>query len=140
MDNSVYNCACLGGDINIDLSKNGIFEQLVRDRLQLLGLKTTWTKFKIDFTYMHYHTTAEKNLRTNTSTIDHFMCNMDLLNTVSDAVVLHFAETLEDHSPIYMKVPVGKLEFPRNPPNSKQSRPAWFHAKRENIEGDGLTD
>ena len=67
-----------------------------------VGLLSVWDKFPIDYTYIH------TDLK-STSTLDHFLVNERLLDLVVDAGVLHFGDNLSRHSPIIMKLNVGRL-------------------------------
>ena len=63
-----------------------------------------WSKFPVDFTFMHTQKNEAGVLSSNCSTIDHFICNPELCDNCEDGGVLHFPETLEGHSPIYLKL------------------------------------
>ena len=51
LDNSEYNHVVISGDINTDFSKEDDYIKIVRERCQILGVKTAWNSFQVDYTY-----------------------------------------------------------------------------------------
>ena len=95
--------------------------------MKRLGLTSVWEKYTI--TYTHLHTDFKL-----TSTLDHFSVNESLLSLVVDAGVLHLGDNLSRHSPIILKLDLGKIPARKVVTAVLPKRPAWYKADQEAID------
>ncbi len=58
------------------------------------GLTSLWSKYYVDYTHLHTD-------RINTSTIDHFIVNGNILQISENSGVTHSVDNLSNHSIIY---------------------------------------
>ena len=64
-----------------------------------------------------------------TSTLDHFMVDAELLAVVKDAGALHnLGDNLSRHSPIMIKLDLGKLTMKKRTEVVSRKKPAWYKA------------
>ena len=84
------------GDINSDFSRNTKYVSIIRNFVNEQNLVRSWDQFNVDYTH-------ELNVQDTpyTSTIDHFFWNHCLSSNIPNAGVVHLANNLSDHSPIY---------------------------------------
>ena len=80
-----------------------------------------WEKYPIDYT--HIHTDFK-----STSTLDHFVVNRNLLNSITDCGVLHLGDNPSRHSPIMMKLTVGSIPRQTRSEERRRRKPAWYKA------------
>ena len=75
-------------------------------------------------TYTHIHTD-----QTSTSTLDHFLINERLLSVIAGADVLHLGDNLSRHSPIMLKLDLGKLPTAKRVKTVNCKKPSWYKAE-----------
>ena len=126
----------LGGDFNLDFSRNSRFVNTIRDFFINKNLFTVWSQFDIDFTFgQHFHRNGRDYFAT--SCIDHFILQNNMLNDVSHAQALHLGDNLSGHEPIFLSI---KIEQQNNnfcldhDLGKKESKPLWSKASTDNIE------
>ena len=88
LENSDFDEVILRGDLNTDFSRNTRFVNLVSQKLQEFRLTKIWDSYPVDFTYMHTQRTADGQLRTNLSIVDHFCMSPNLLCNIEQALSL----------------------------------------------------
>ena len=123
----------MGGDLNCDFSRNTRFVEIVQQAFSELNLKLFWLNPNESITPVDF--TFSQTIRGNTarSTIDHFVANQAIVNRVVEAGVIHSADNLSNHSPIFCKIDIGEID------NSTEEvkttpKPSWAKATPENIE------
>jgi hypothetical protein len=121
LDSAQFDDVLIAADMNYDMSRNSGFAIAVRAFLQRLGLHSVWETFPIDYTHSHTDNASF-------STIDHFICNERLLGLVLDCGPLHLGDNLSRHSPILLKLDMGKLPTKIKVNECKPMRPAWYKA------------
>ena len=126
----------VSGDINVDFNRNTPFVNTVRDWTIDCNINPIWWKFFVDFTFSNFAFN-----RPSFSIIDHFLCNDNAETIVIDAGVIHLAENLSNHSPIFMKIelPPFKCNKPssENETNNLQPKnhaPNWNKATKNEID------
>ena len=87
----------LGGDFNCQIGKNDSREHLFKEFLDILELKclTLDDRFNIPYTFI--------NSLTQTSVIDHFIVDTDIVDKVYQLNVLDEGDNLSDHLPLILK-------------------------------------
>ena len=90
------------GDLNLDLSGNIRFVNIMREFFFNCNIVSVWSAFNVDFTFCNHYTTRNGNNVLTTSVIDHFVVQPNILNDVSDAQVIHSGDNLSNHDPIHI--------------------------------------
>lgn len=121
----------LSGDINCDFARQSAFVNIVRQYFDEKGLYVFWNLpddsdgHKIgDVTYTYTNTI---NNVTYSSTIDHFISNGRLYNSVIEADVINNPNNLSGHSPIYLKLILEGLNLEVEEQQSNP-KPCWSKA------------
>ena len=109
------------GDLNYDQSRTSAFARTVKRFLERLGLSSAWDHFPVDYT--HIHTDFK-----STSTLDHFILNRRLIAAIVDCGAMHFGDNPSRHSPIMLKLNLGKILKKEESNGVKPKRPAWYKA------------
>ena len=105
----------IAGDLNSDFVRNTRFTDIVENSLDELDFIIFWKN--IDPNKQHFIEDVDYTFRrangnvVSHSVIDHFASNRRLFDAVREAGVLHSGENMSNHSPIYMKVAMNKLEL-----------------------------
>ena len=114
----------LAGDLNAHFERQTAFTMMVAASLDDLHLITLWQNVDnnpnhlintVDYTYL-----KAVNGIISTSTLDHFCLSPNLYNAVKEAGVLHDADNLSNHSPIYLKINLGDVNFQHYEPVSER--------------------
>ena len=118
------------GDENSDFSRNSRFVQIIRSFIDNLNLKIFWTNpndkiQNVDFT--HSSTIGQAS---SFSTIDHFISTERIYNLVLEAGVIHSGENVSNHSAIYCKVDIGRIDLSMESVKLKP-KPSWEKADEE---------
>ena len=122
MDTSDYDDVIWIGDFNWDRARNSGFAHILENFVSRSCLKDVWDKFPVNYTHIH---TDLKSV----STLDRIIVNESLLQCIEDAGVLHLGDNPSRHSPIMVKLNVGKR--PRNIPALSISRGSLFGIKQK---------
>ena len=111
------------GDINADFSRNTKYVSIIRNFVNEQNLVRSWDQFDVDYTH-------EFNVRdtTYTSTIDHFFWNHCLSSNIPNAGVIHLANNLSDHSPIYCVIQDDEILVQKQEINKQEPKPSWKRA------------
>ncbi len=89
----IEDCVSLGGDMNMDLSRNNAHSNLLADMCEWHGLQFGWLhNSHPTFTYI------SSDLRSR-STIDHFVFSSEIDNTINNVYV-----QISWHRPIYISL------------------------------------
>ena len=126
----------IAGDLNLDLSRNTRFVNIVRDFFIHYNLISVWSAFNIDFTFSNHQIRNGNNILT-TSCIDHFIIHSNLLPDVSHAQAIHLGDNLSNHDPIYLSIKVESATI--NPSVDScddipfSPHPSWNKASDEHI-------
>ena len=88
------------GDLNLDLSRNTRFANIMREFFLNCNLCSVWSSFNIDFTFCNHFFRNGNNVL-STSCIDHFVVKPDMLIDISHAQVIHLGDNLSNHEPIF---------------------------------------
>ena len=123
------NNVLVAGDLNCHFARKTRFTDIVKNYFIEAGLTIFWENSinneniqAVDYTHMN---TA--NRIPALSTIDHFVSSMKVFESVVEAGVIHSGMNQSNHSPIYTKIQVGKLntglEFIKS-----EKRVAWDKA------------
>ena len=126
LDNTEYDDVLISGDMNWDMSRQSGFALTVRRFLERLNLCSVWENHPVDFTHMHTDNKA-------VSTLDHFICNSRLLQSVTDSGVCHFGDNPSHHSPIMLKLNLGSLPVKIKSNPVRHKRPAWYKASEQQM-------
>ena len=130
-EKSIFDSVLLLGDINCDFGRNSRFSQTIRTFLEEYNLIRSWEKYEVDFTHFQ-----ETNEVTHVSVLDHFFWNENIDSKIKEAGVIHHAENMSDHSPIYCLVETDSV--PNDEPPTKLPppcvKPGWKRATREQKE------
>ena len=121
LDSADYDDVLICGDINWDMSRQSEFSIMVRRFFDRLNLHSVWEDHPIDFTHVH---TDSKSF----STLDHFICNERLLQSITDCGPIHLGDNQSRHSPIMLKLNVGALPIKIKSNPVRPRRPAWYKA------------
>ena len=97
------------GDINADFSRNTKYVSIIRNFVNEQNLVNVR-----DTTY--------------TSTIDHFFWNHCLSSNIPNAGVIHLANNLSDHSPIYCVIQDDEILVQKQEINKQEPKPSWKRA------------
>ena len=97
---------------------------MVQQFMERLGLISVWEHHPVSYTHIHTDMNA-------TSTLDHFIVNERLLSLIVDAGVLHLGDNLSRHSPIVLKLDLGKIPARKITSSGTPKRPAWYKADQE---------
>ena len=119
------------GDINADFKRNTRFVRVVEDFISKLDLVKAWDIQKIDFTH-----TAAVNGVPHYSTIDHFFWNATCNDSLIETGVVHLADILSDHSPIYCTIKTRLINEIASRPSMLKScnKPCWQKATEKQKE------
>ena len=126
MDTSDYDDVIWIGDFNWDRARNSGFAHILENFISRLCLKDVWDKFPVNYTHIH---TDLKSV----STLDRIIVNERLLQCIEDAGVLHLGDNPSRHSPIMVKLNVGKIPSNIPAPVNKQRQPLCYKAEVEEI-------
>ena len=121
MDTVDFDDVLMNGDLNFDPSRSSGFARTVGRFLTKLGLASAWDNFPVDYT--HIHTDFK-----STSTLDHFILNQRLMNTVIDCGVMHLGDNPSRHSPIILKLDLGSIPKREVSKEARGKKPAWYKA------------
>ena len=94
-----FNHLVIGGDLNADFSRNTGFVHDMTDFIQNRGLCCSWDSFPINCTYVF-----ESDNLTSSSSIDHFLWNSEMSNSIIDAGTIHNTDNSSKHLPIFCKI------------------------------------
>ena len=134
MNNHNCNYNLILGDFNSHFSRHSAFTNIVHDFFDENNIKIFWenpddTKGhliqKIDFTFQF-----SNDQETFSSIIDHFAGNQNVYNAAKEAGVLHSGDNPSNHSPIYLKVKLGEIDFATEKP-SGEKRVNWGKSSKE---------
>ena len=126
--NSLTMCFGGGGDFNWDPKQNSGFSLMGEAFMHRLGLHSASENYPVTHTYVHTDLVA-------TSTLDHFMVDAELLTVVKDAGALtKLGDNLSRHSPMQIKLVLGKLPSKKKTEVTKRKRPAWYKAGKKERE------
>ena len=126
LDTLEYDDVLLCGDLNWEMSRQTGFSIMIHQFMNRIGLASIWVSNPIDYTHIH---TDEKSV----TTLDHFICNERLISLVKDCGPLHLGDNLSRHSPIMIKLDLGKLPNRQKTDTIKPRRPAWYKASQKEI-------
>ena len=124
MNNHNCNYNLILGDFNSHFSRHSTFTNIVHDFFDGNNIKIFWenpddTKGhliqKIDFTFQF-----SNDQETFPSIIDHFAGNQNVYNAAKEAGVLHSGDNPSNHSPIYLKVKLGEIDFATEKPGCEK--------------------
>ena len=124
LDSTQFDDCIWQGDLNWDMGRDTGFSRTMKQFLERLGLTSVWEHHPVTYTHIHTDMNA-------TSTLDHFIVNERLLSVIADAGVLHLGDNLSRHSPILMKLDLGKIPAKKIVSNVTPKRPAWYKAEQE---------
>ena len=88
-----------------------------------LGLVSVWEHHPVSYTHIHTDLVS-------TTTLDHFVMNERLFSVLGEAGVLHLGDNLSRHSPIMLKLNLGRLPLQSRTRPRVQKRPAWCKAEQ----------
>ena len=103
------------GDLNCHFSRNSAFTSIVQDFFDEIDFRILWENpdetvghliHNIDFTFKQ-----DSNEGVSSSIIDHFVGNSSVYNAATEAGVVHSGDNPSNHSPIYLKIRLGHLDF-----------------------------
>ena len=121
-----FNTIVWAGDLNADFSRMTSFTKLIKAFTVENRLSTSWDKFPVDFTHIQ-----EKDGKSYTSTIDHFMLSENVANAVVDAGVLHLVDNFSDHCPVYCQIPISCFSLLPTKSVNYSPKPSWVKASEE---------
>ena len=122
LDAEEFDHVLWSGDLNWDPSRNSGFSLTVEAFMSRIGLHSAWESYPVTHTHVHTDLVA-------TSTLDHFMVDAELLAVVRDAGALtNLGDNLSRHSPIQIKLDMGKLPKKKKMKVTKMKKPAWYKA------------
>ena len=124
MESYEFSSVLLLGDINCDFLRRTGHTNLVSSFIDENYLKKAWDRFEIDFTHCH-----EYNGNSSVSTIDHFCWNEEFDNCIAECGVLHSADNMSDHSPIYCVIDIDQIETCFSQPSVGKEKPSWRKAE-----------
>ena len=127
ISNTRFNDIVWVGDLNWHMGRNSYFSSTMKNLVERMELVSLWTSFRLDYTHMH----TDNN---SVSTIDHFLVTPRFLPHVVAAGVDHRGDNMSRHSPIWMRLELGKL--PKKVKGSSKAliKPSRRKATRENLE------
>lgn len=128
IETTVFNHLIIAGDINCDFSRNSTHVRLIHDFVHDLSLSLAIDSYPFDFT-----AAQERNGITTLSTIDHFMWNQTLNNSILDSGVIHNVDNLSNHSPIYLILhkTTSMITSPHNVNSIRKRKPIWKKANSD---------
>ena len=101
------------GDLNCHFQRSNKFTKIIENVLNDIPLKIMWQECyrnnsiqDVDYTYCFM-----TDVNASFLTIDHFQLNEKLLESVIEAGVIHITTNLSNHSPIFCKIEVSKLDL-----------------------------
>ena len=120
----------LAGDLNCHFNRNSNFTTIVQNWLNESNLQILWSHEDeriepVDFTFCNASSEP-----ITFSTIDHFAVSQRMLNGLVSAGVIHDGSNLLNHSPIYVKFEVAKIDI-KTQDYSTSSKVAWGLASEE---------
>ena len=125
------------GDLNLDLSRNTRFVNIMREFFLNCNFVSVWSAFNVDFTFCNHYTTRNGNNVLTTSVIDHFVVQPNILNDVSEAQVIHSGDNLSNHDPIFLKIKINSVPTFSSSENSDADihipKPVWHKASDAHI-------
>ena len=110
----IYNLVL--GDLNCHFARNSHFTKIIENYFKDLDLHIFWENTDqddehnieaVDYTYEQVNNNGE----VYTSTIDHFVGNAAVYNSVVEAGVIHSGENPSNHSPIFTKLDLGNVDI-----------------------------
>ena len=119
----------IAGDLNLDLSRNTRFVNIVRDFFINFKLISAWSAFNVDFTFSNHQIRNGNNIL-STSCIDHFVLHSELLADVAHAQAIHLGDNLSNHDPIFLHIKLDSCK-PNDidvDPTAHIARPLWRKA------------
>ena len=72
-------------------------------KMEAYDVAGDWSRFR--------HSVAYGLLLPATSTIDHFVCNSSVIDSIVEAGVIHDTENISNHSPIFMKLVMNDINI-----------------------------
>ena len=122
----------IGGDLNCDFQRQTRFTSIVRNSLTDMGLLILWQNpdsehntGNVDYT----HCSVARGVASY-STIDHFGASQRVYNAICEAGVIHSGDNTSNHSAIFVKINVGKLDLTLETP-SAPVRVSWSKANTD---------
>ena len=103
------------GDLNSHFSRQTSFTTIIQNFFNDINFIIFWENWdqaaghlvqNVDYTHQQ-----EQNGETYLSTIDHFVSNKLLFDTVVEAGVIHTGENPSNHSPIYVKIDMDDIDY-----------------------------
>ena len=126
LEKNEYNSIVWTGDINADFRRKTSFTKLIESFMVENGFLSCWEKFPVDFTHAQ-----ERDGKSYSSVIDHFMLDGNTADCVADAGVLHLVNNFSDHCPIYCQVPISSFAVLPTKAVNYCPRPSWSKASEE---------
>ena len=108
----IYNLVL--GDLNSHFARNTHFTTMIETFFNDINFHIFWEHpdqtdghliNAVDYTYQQFN-----NGKCYTSIIDHFVGNTSVLNSVTEAGVIHTGENPSNHSPIFAKLEIGFID------------------------------
>ena len=99
LEKSTFDDVVITGDMNTDFSRNTGFVRRVEQFVNEWKLLVAWESYPVDFTHE-----CSRDGNSYTSTIDHFLWNENLKDSIVEAGVHHDVDNTSDHHPIYTLV------------------------------------
>ena len=125
------------GDLNLDLSRNTRFVNIMREFFLNYDLISVWSSFNVDFTFSNHQTTRNGNNILTTSCIDHFVVQSNILGDISEAQAIHLGDNRSNHAPIFLSIKIDSTPTVLAPENSDSNvhipKPVWHKASDLNI-------
>ncbi|MDP7404169.1 MAG: hypothetical protein QF782_01885, partial [Porticoccaceae bacterium] len=121
-----YNSVVWTGDINAEFCRNNGFTKHIQSFINENNFIEAWKTYPIDFTHVQ-----EKDGKSFTSTLDHFMLSENIHDAVKDAGVLHLVNNFSDHCPIYCQISINGIEKMPSVPKNQIPKPSWKNATEE---------
>ena len=130
--NSFPNHNCIfAGDLNLDLSRNTRFVNIMREFFLNSNLISVWSSFNVDFTFSNHQTRNGRNIL-STSCIDHFVVQPNIFGDISHAQVIHLGDNLSNHDPIFLSIKLDSVPIVSSTENSNSNvhipKPMWRKA------------
>ena len=110
IDSADCQSVLIAGDLNSHFARNTRFTNTIMDHFAESNLHVFWETNSNQIQVVDYTHLFVSNNVSSSSTIDHFVSNQRVLDATTDAGVIHHAENNSNHSPIFMKIDVGKLQ------------------------------
>ena len=108
----VSNCQniLIAGYLNSNFARNNRFTNTIKDFFVDSNLHVFWDAEHDNIQDVGYTHHSVSNKVSSFSTIDHFVSNQRVLDAVLEAGAIHAAENSSNHSPIFVKLGVGRLQ------------------------------